>query len=202
MLQETIRLIESGAPEWFLIENVARVPDIRVAGYNWQRFDLDQGWFQPVSRLRHWQFGSRSGVLLDPPHGRKMRGCEPAVLAHDGRTFREVCRLQGLSPDFDLPGFTVAAKIAAVGNGVPIAMGRAVARAVRLAYGLPILTGFLDNHRLVLDSRVDRRRCKCGCGRVIRTCKGRYASAACRKRAQRARDASRENAVTRRRRSA
>ena len=38
---------------------------------------------------------------------------------------------QGLPEDFDLPGFTVAAKCKAIGNGVPIAMGRAVARAVR-----------------------------------------------------------------------
>jgi len=47
--------------------------------------------------------------------------------------FRDHCRLQGLPPDFDLPGFTVEAKIRAVGNGVPYAMGRAVARAVRAA---------------------------------------------------------------------
>lgn len=42
-------------------------------------------------------------------------------------------RLQGLPPDFDLPGFTVEAKIKALGNGVPLAMGRAVARAVLAA---------------------------------------------------------------------
>lgn len=37
---------------------------------------------------------------------------------------------QGLPIEFDLPPFTVAAKVKAVGNGVPLAMGRAVARAV------------------------------------------------------------------------
>lgn len=44
--------------------------------------------------------------------------------------FDHLCRLQGLANDFDLPGFTVAAKCKAVGNGVPLAMGRAIARAV------------------------------------------------------------------------
>lgn len=47
--------------------------------------------------------------------------------------FRDHCRLQGLPDDFDLPGFTVEGKIRAVGNGVPYAMGRAVARAVAAA---------------------------------------------------------------------
>jgi site-specific DNA-cytosine methylase len=45
-------------------------------------------------------------------------------------------RLQGLPADFlhDAP-FTVEGKIRAIGNGVPLAMGRAVARAVKLAMG-------------------------------------------------------------------
>jgi DNA (cytosine-5)-methyltransferase 1 len=47
--------------------------------------------------------------------------------------FREMCELQGLPSDYDLPGFTVKEKIRAVGNGVPIPMGRAVARAVKRA---------------------------------------------------------------------
>lgn len=50
-------------------------------------------------------------------------------------SFRELCRKQGLPSDFDLPSFTVAAKCKAVGNGVPLAMGRAIARAVKKAIG-------------------------------------------------------------------
>lgn len=46
---------------------------------------------------------------------------------------KEAIAAQGLPDDFDLPGMTVAGKIKAVGNGVPLAMGRAVAKAVRLA---------------------------------------------------------------------
>jgi DNA (cytosine-5)-methyltransferase 1 len=49
------------------------------------------------------------------------------------RSFAEACRLQGLPEGFDLPPFTASAKFEAVGNGVPLPMGRAVARAVKAA---------------------------------------------------------------------
>ena len=184
MLREFARCVRQGEPEWWLMENVARVPNVKIGGYTWQRFESDQGWFMRVSRLRHWQFGSRSGILLDPPRGRLLPGCEPAALANDGRTFREVCRLQGLSDDFDLPAFTVEAKVAAVGNGVPLVMGRAVARAVRRAYGMPLggTLKSIEQAAAEADNACDRRRCKCGCGRVIRCRHGLYFGPACRKR--------------------
>jgi hypothetical protein len=48
-------------------------------------------------------------------------------------------RAQGLPLDFldDCP-LTLEGKRHAIGNGVPLAMGRAVARAVRVALGLPL----------------------------------------------------------------
>jgi DNA (cytosine-5)-methyltransferase 1 len=45
--------------------------------------------------------------------------------------FATVKTLQGLPADFDLPGWTVTAKIQAVANGVPMSMGRALAKAVK-----------------------------------------------------------------------
>ena len=50
--------------------------------------------------------------------------------AKSAAAFREVCRKQGLPDDFDLPPFTVEAKCKAIGNGVPLSMGRAIAKAV------------------------------------------------------------------------
>lgn len=52
--------------------------------------------------------------------------------------FLDACRLQGLPEDFlaDAP-FTVAGKIKCIGNGVPMAMGRAIARAVKRALDSP-----------------------------------------------------------------
>ncbi len=45
----------------------------------------------------------------------------------------EMVRKQGLPEGFDLPPFTVSAKRQAIGNGVPLPMGRALARAVKEA---------------------------------------------------------------------
>lgn len=47
--------------------------------------------------------------------------------------FAAVKKLQGLPEDFELPPFTVQAKVLAVANGVPLAMGWALAKAVKEA---------------------------------------------------------------------
>ena len=62
------------------------------------------------------------------------RGAKGTVI--DGQasySLVEMKRLQGLPEDFTLPGFTVRGQEEAIGNGVPLAMGRAIARAVKLA---------------------------------------------------------------------
>jgi hypothetical protein len=53
------------------------------------------------------------------------------------RTLEEVSDLMGLPPDYATPALTVAASYAVRGNGVPLPMGRAVAKAVALATGEP-----------------------------------------------------------------
>jgi len=180
MLGQFARVVINARPEWWLLENVCRVPDVLIPGYERQRVDIDQAWFAPVSRLRHVQFGSRTGRLLDLPKGPRHADCEPAALACDGRPWPVVRRLQGLPDDYDLPGFTMAAKVRAVGNGVPLVLGRVLAQAVKRAYGF-------DCEPLPVDAAaVESLRCRCGCGRIVA---GRhvYYDAACRKRAQRAR---------------
>jgi DNA (cytosine-5)-methyltransferase 1 len=55
------------------------------------------------------------------------------------RTVAQVCKLQGLPEDFlDHSPFTVAGKIQMLGNGVPLFMGLALARAVRQAMRLRV----------------------------------------------------------------
>ena len=48
-------------------------------------------------------------------------------------SFQEMCELQGLPEDFNLPGFKMDGKFEAVGNGVPLPMGRAIAKAIKSA---------------------------------------------------------------------
>jgi DNA (cytosine-5)-methyltransferase 1 len=183
MLAEFRRIVNAVRPEWWLLENVARVPDVRIAGYTWQRFALDQAWFEPVSRLRHFQFGSLSGKLLDVPTGRRIANAVPAALACDDRPWPVVRALQGLPDDYDLPGFSAAGKVAAVGNGVPQCLASIVAAAVVDAYGV----GKCDSPGCAtVTAAAELLRCRCGCGRTVRG-KQRYAGPACRKRAERRR---------------
>jgi DNA (cytosine-5)-methyltransferase 1 len=51
--------------------------------------------------------------------------------------FAAVKRLQGLSDEVDFPAFTIEAKVKAISNGVPLPMGRAIARAVKEATERP-----------------------------------------------------------------
>lgn len=188
LLEEFIRVTGQARPVWWLLENVARVPDVVVPGYTWQRLDVDQGWYCGVRRLRHIQFGALGLPPLQVPAGRVVDGAEPAALACDGRSVDELRRLQGLPEDFTLPGLTVEAQKRAIGNGVPLVMGRVLARAVRR-----VLTG--EDVGALIPSAVVRRFCACGCGREVR---GRrlHAGVSCRKRAQRRRDSSRPAVVT------
>lgn len=79
--------------------------------------------------------------LRDSAHQRagKGRGILPGQ--EPRRSIERCAVLQGLPPDFleDAP-FTAAGKYEVIGNGVPIPTGRAIARAVRRALGLPIVS--------------------------------------------------------------
>ncbi len=180
MLKEYTRVVTAAQPEWFLMENVARVPDIEIPGYTMQRLDINEGWYGVSTRLRHIQFGSLSGRLLNVPRGR-VTATAPAALASDNRDFREVCRLQGLPDDFNLPGFLATEKIKAVGNGVPLNMGRMLAGAIVDAYNQAAIV------QLSLTGEVVKPGvCLCGCGRQV-TGKALYYDYSCRKRAERKR---------------
>ncbi|MCB0208028.1 MAG: DNA cytosine methyltransferase [Anaerolineae bacterium] len=186
MLSEFLRTVTEAQPEWWLLENVARVPSVTELSskfsievghtYVTQRFEIDQGWYCKTRRLRHIQFGSKSGRLLNVSRRPLNLNCDPAATANDDRSFRELCRLQGLPDDFDLP-FKVSDKKRVVGNGVPLQMGRVLAVAVLETFSSSVT----DN----------QSRCKCGCGRIV-TGRRKYSGAACRKRAQRKRDLDRQ----------
>jgi DNA (cytosine-5)-methyltransferase 1 len=175
MLHEYTRVVTEAAPDWFLLENVPTVPDIAIPGYTVQRFDLNaRECGSSQSRLRHFQFGSRYELVIIPERKKTVEDPEPICLASEGKTihrrdFSDFCELQGLPRDFDLPGFSLAAKYAAVGNGVPVNMARVIARSIRVAI-----------------KKGNANLCICGCGRLVY---GRQVSAlpACRKRLERRR---------------
>lgn len=175
MLREFCRCVHEARPEWFLLENVPGVPDVGVDGYSVQRLNLtaaECGGRQ--KRNRTFQFGSRDGMVICPRRGDTAGAPERAALASESsrlgrRGFADFCELQGLPRDFDLPGLSMAAKYRAVGNGVPLYMGRVIARAVREREPARLVT-----------------LCACNCGRHVWG-KQLMATAGCRKRMERRR---------------
>jgi DNA (cytosine-5)-methyltransferase 1 len=162
MLKEFGRCVTEAQPEWWLMENVATVPDVKVPGWTHQRLDINNAWFSDSSRLRHIQFGSKSHRFINVTRLCITKHKEPAVLANDDRDFATICQLQGLSKDFDLPSFLMKEKKRAVGNGVPLPMGLTLAQAVIDAYtDCVTLQQKFDGTM----SRPDL--CECGCGRCV-----------------------------------
>jgi DNA (cytosine-5)-methyltransferase 1 len=177
MLGEFVRVVSEALPQWFLLENVPTVPDVSIGGYTVQRLDFNSREVGAVqNRPRHFQFGSLGGLMLSPMRC-SMRGAapEPAAMAGEGkkksrRGWPDFCELQGLPRGFELPGMTIAARYAAVGNGVHVQVAEVLGRA--------IVEAFTRTEPI--------RLCGCNCGRVV---VGRqvYATSACRKRIERRR---------------
>ena len=190
MLLEYIRIVQECEPDWYLLENVKCVPNVTdrlgldnsllCNLYSHQRFDINQSWYDEYSRLRHIQFGSKEGLYLDIPRGivnkNLQGGC---ALASDNRSFKELCKIQGLSEDFNLPDFTVKGKKKLVGNGVPLSIGRVLANEVKR-----VTTPGIKNNCDLLGVTLQHKRCACGCGRSISKHQKTY-DASCRKRLQR-----------------
>jgi DNA (cytosine-5)-methyltransferase 1 len=198
MIAEYQRIVKECDSSWYLFENVRNAPNVIIDGYGHQRIDINQGWFSDVHRLRHIQFGHKEGKKIFWDRGsvtdRSLKSC---ALASDNRSFRELCSLQGLEDDFDLPDFTVKGKKKMVGNGVPLVMGRVIANAVRDCTGLNNCDLAAGNNcdttgqnncdsswLFNCDSPVIQKYCECGCGRTV-TGRAKTYDATCRKRKSR-----------------
>lgn len=156
LIPEFERCVEEAEPRWFVMENIAQAPVPAVNGYGVHSFLINNRQFgEKQNRVRRWSFGLRGGrrvlkvetVALENPefehaamgggrHELPVRQRKGELRTYGYKCtddFRVLLQKQGLPDDFELPGFTVAAKCQAVGNGVPMAMGRAIAAAVRRA---------------------------------------------------------------------
>lgn len=159
LIPEFERIVADAKPAWFLMENVRDAPLPRVRNYQIRSQLLrDVHCGGETTRLRRFSFGSADGLRLDIETLALCRpDPEPAALACGGRRekprvtntgdirrfqegfktardYRNHCRLQGVPETLlDHSPFTIEGKIRALGNGVPLAMGRAVASAVSAA---------------------------------------------------------------------
>ncbi len=178
MLREFERIVLTAKPKWFVLENVPQVPDICVDGYFIQRVNLNAKHYgSKQNRNRCFQFGSLDNrVFVLPKKCDVVANVACCVVASEGkkqnrRTFADVCELQGLPRDYNLPRFTQTAKYRAVGNGVPLHLGRAV------AFGVV--------NSIIADTRFVAL-CGCGCGEFLKG-RQRFFSKSCSKRAERKR---------------
>lgn len=163
LIPEFERIVEESKAGWFLMENVEQAPMPRASGYGTHALVVNNRWCGGVqNRRRRFTFGiclpgyaaSAFRPDFEPLMPAEYAPCvtangtqwEPNV-ANGGRSrsdrsnkaLANYIRWQGLPADFlsDAP-FTVEGKVRVVGNGVPLTMGRTVARAVRKAIGLQL----------------------------------------------------------------
>lgn len=176
LLAEFARVVTEARPMWWLLENVPRAPNVSIGGYGAQRIDVRGGEVGlRQRRLRHFQFGSVTRRSLIVPRTVTAHETSAAVTASEGRRhgrrgWTEFCALMGLDEPLALPGMTREARYRAVGNAVPLPMGRLLARSIALW----------------LASPSEQACCACGCGRPV-TGRRVTAGPACRKRLERQR---------------
>jgi DNA (cytosine-5)-methyltransferase 1 len=157
LIPEFERCLREAKPRWFLMENVPQAPGPYLPGLMTRRHLVRDVWVGGVTnRLRAFHFGTTDGWTLGievealcDPHP------PPAVCASGGvkpgqpkgrrvsakylgwktaEALKQSLYGQGLAPDFcDEMPFTLEGKHRVVGNGVPLSMGRAIARAVKRA---------------------------------------------------------------------
>lgn len=157
LIPEFERVISEAQPAWFLMENVPAADEPYIEGYgvfscvvNNRSFGGEQ------SRERAFHFGVKGRRIALSKYMRftalESAAKSPAVCASGGvkpgiskdkrlkaknlgwktaAALNESLRLQGLPDDFlkDAP-FTLAGKHKVVGNGVPLPLGRGIARAI------------------------------------------------------------------------
>lgn len=155
LIPEYERCVAEARPSWFVMENVESAPTPVIGGFQITSDLVNNRWFgADQERTRRISFGTtghrltfRNGLphlvfdvaLFESPRR------SPAVTSSDGgrkrvnmprHTVEQMVELQGLPDGFlnDAP-FTVEGKKTVLANGVPLPMGRAIARAVKRAMG-------------------------------------------------------------------
>lgn len=156
LIPEYERCVAAAVPDWFVMENVKDAPAPIVAGYETHSFLLNNRQLgAEQNRVRRWTFGTRGRrsvlnvetvvfehatyehAVTGGPRSHPVR-CNGGGVPKRGhsdskRAIVDMKRLQGLPESFDIPPFRVDAMCEAIGNGVPLPMGRAIANAVREA---------------------------------------------------------------------
>lgn len=155
LIPEFERVIDAAQPKWFVMENVAAAPLPAVSGYTVRDQVICDHWVGGhTPRERRFSFGQdfpfqTFRIETMTLHHEPTRGTVTKLnTTWDKAKQRPRSKAnadewpgalvaQGLPADFlEHAPFTTAGKWAAIGNGVPLPMGRAVARAVKAAISM------------------------------------------------------------------
>lgn len=163
LIPEFVRCIEDALPRWFVMENVKAAPSPSPGGYTVAMEDLRDNVLGGLTKRRRriW-FGARGSAIWRPdvkavcdpsllppecavtrnaripdtPAAKRAARKDGGMLPGQGRymPIPDVCELQGLPRTYfdDTPFLQESVRLM-LGNGVPMAMGRAIARAVKEA---------------------------------------------------------------------
>jgi DNA (cytosine-5)-methyltransferase 1 len=161
LIPEFERVVNAAQPDWFLMENVPAAPSPNIEEYSISSVKINNRWFGgEQSRERVFSFGVKGDVPVRLEKFLQFEALEniewsPTVCASGGvkpgisgdnrkraknlgwkttAALKESLRLQGLPDDFlSQSPFTLQGKHKVVGNGVPLPLGMAVAKAVKSA---------------------------------------------------------------------
>lgn len=143
MIPDFVRCVDEAQPNWFLMENVVNAPVPQPKGYRVIDRICDNRWCGgEQQRVRRFSFGSTEptefhieGVALEAASkigtvlstGQNGKGGSRASI-------ETMALAQGVDPArFANSPFSITELRRAIGNGVPLPLGRAVAKAVRAA---------------------------------------------------------------------
>ena len=155
LIPEFERCVAEAKPAWFVMENVRTAPIPSVTGYQVHAQLVNLRWFgAEQNRERRISFGALErptrltldgwAALESPEWAHAVSAAKTGERTRHGKKYpvrrysvEEAIRLQGLPDDFLAKSpLTREGKLRAVANGVPLPLGRAVARAVANATGL------------------------------------------------------------------
>jgi DNA (cytosine-5)-methyltransferase 1 len=146
MIPDYIRVVEEAQPEWFVMENVPMAPVPSPLGYAISHRQLDNRWVGGEQRRRRrFTFGVRGDIpcqLQIETVALEAFNETPTVVStgqadwkgsakRHRATIEYMAEAQGIDPSrFNNTPFTTTELRRAIANGVPLPMGRAIAKAV------------------------------------------------------------------------
>lgn len=141
MIPDFVRCVEEAAPNWFLMENVSNAPVPAPVGYAATDRVCDNLWCGgEQQRVRRFTFGRRGGAvsfhidtlpLSGPAKYQTVLSSGQNGKGGNRASIEQMALAQGIDPArFHNSPFSITELRRAIGNGVPLPMGRAVAKAV------------------------------------------------------------------------